>query len=115
MLGSCAAGASAGVLALDRVLGLLWGWGRPDRGRRVGLVSIRLFLRERLRGNDGCLEAGWRNTRIGEGSLEPRGEGVTELFADDCFELFLWSESEVDEETETGCEDESWGCELADR
>ena len=59
---------------------------RLGRVWREGLMSFWLFLRDRVPGNL-FAEAVLRGRRVGEESLEAKGEGPIELLAEDCFEV----------------------------
>jgi hypothetical protein len=61
----------------EEMLGRVW---------RDGLLSVWLFLRDRVPASR-FAEAALRGRRVGEESLEARGEGPTELLAEDCFEF----------------------------
>lgn len=55
---------------------------------REGLLSVWLFFRDRVPDNR-FAEAALRGRRVGEESLEAKGEGPMELLAEDCFEFWL--------------------------
>lgn len=78
-------GASVGVLVEDNERD---GAAEDKLGRvvREGLLSVWLFFRDRLPGKR-FAEAVLRGRRVGEESLEAKGEGPTELLAEDCFEF----------------------------
>lgn len=85
------------MLAVDNVRDA---WGSAGRAWRVGLASV-LFLRDRLRVKEGFVDD-CRARRMGEGSLDPRGLGTSELLADVCLEEFFSSAREVEDPTDGG-------------